>query len=514
MSKASPLILMILDGWGYSEIKEHNAILSADTPHWDHWWQTRPHLLLDASGTSVGLPEGQMGNSEVGHMHIGAGRSVPQDFTRINDSIKQGGFQENPILTHCIEALKKNQKSLHVLGLLSDGGVHSHESHLFAFLEFCHQHHFHEVCLHLFLDGRDTAPQSALASFKRLEQTLKSYPVGKVCSISGRYFAMDRDNRWERIEPVYNLITAAQAEHHFDSAQQAIKEYYTTGLSDEFIPPTHISDGKAIADGDALFFFNFRSDRARQLTQAFLDEHFTGFQRQWRPELSHFLSMTRYAEHLPTEVVFPPNALKNTLGQVISEEGLSQLRIAETEKYAHVTFFFNGGSELVFEEEDRILIPSPKVRTYDLQPEMSAPELSAAIIEAIKSESYDVIICNFANADMVGHSGHFLATIKAIECLDHCMYTIWQALQAQHGQMLITADHGNAELMFNESTAQTHTAHTCQPVPLLYLGHPEWHFIKKSGRLIDIAPTILKLLGIEQPQEMSGQALMEKKNDA
>lgn len=513
MSKQNPLVLMILDGWGYDESKEFNAIYTAKTPHWDHWWKTSPHILLNASGPDVGLPDGQMGNSEVGHMHIGAGRQVLQDFTRINQAIASGEFEKNPLILQTIESLKNSGKALHVMGLFSPGGVHSHEEHLFALIKHCAKLNFNRLCLHLFLDGRDTPPQSADQSIQRLNQLLEQYPVAKICSISGRYYAMDRDQRWERIKPVYELLTEARSDHQSPNALQAIQEYYQDKLSDEFIPPTHIDAGQPVEDGDALFFFNFRSDRARQLSRAFLDDNFKGFQREVRPEISAFLSMTSYADDLKSQVVFPPMQLENTLGEVLSDEGLSQLRIAETEKYAHVTFFFNGGNEQVFADEDRILIPSPKVATYDLQPEMSAMELTHVIVEAIKSKSYDVIICNYANADMVGHSGNFAATVKAIECLDDCMGKIWQALEKQSGQMLITADHGNAESMFNPKNQQAHTAHTCHPVPLLYLGNKHWHFCKTSGSLIDIAPTILKLLGIDIPSDMTGSILMDKKDD-
>ncbi len=513
MSKQNPLLLMVLDGWGYNESTKYNAIYTAKTPHWDHWWKTRPHLLLNASGHDVGLPEGQMGNSEVGHMHIGAGRQVPQDFTRINQAIASGEFDNNPLILQTINTLKSNGKSLHVMGLFSPGGVHSHEDHLFALIKNCATLGFKRLCLHLFLDGRDTPPQSADQSLVKLNELLKQYPVAKIGSISGRYYAMDRDQRWERIQPVYDLLTKGRAEHQSPDALQAIQQYHQNGLSDEFVPPTHINAGPAIEDGDALFFFNFRSDRARQLSRAFIQDDFNGFHRDVRPRLSAFLSMTRYADDLPVLPIFPPMKLKNTLGEVLSEEGLSQLRIAETEKYAHVTFFFNGGNEKIFADEERVLIPSPKVATYDLQPEMSAPELTATIVEAINSKAYDVIICNYANADMVGHSGNFSATVNAIECLDDCMGKIWQALEKQKGQMLITADHGNAETMYNPENLQAHTAHTCQPVPLLYLGQKQWHFCKSSGSLIDIAPTILKLLGLDIPEEMTGSVLMEKKDE-
>ncbi|STY30442.1 phosphoglycerate mutases [Legionella wadsworthii] len=509
MQKKSPLVLMILDGWGYNENNKHNAIAQAHTPQWDEWWEQCPHILLQASGYSVGLPDAQMGNSEVGHMHIGAGRVIQQDFTRINDSIKSGEFFHNPVFNEVIETLKKSGKSLHLIGLFSPGGVHSHEEHLFALLKLCAQHHFNSIYLHLFLDGRDTPPQSALQSVERLKTELKTYPVARVCSISGRYYAMDRDNRWERIEPVYQLITEGLSDLYFSDAETAIKYYYKQNLSDEFIPPSRIGEIKTIEDGDAVLFFNFRADRARQLTTAFVDRDFEKFPRAAIPKLSYFVSMTQYDKNLATTEAFPSIPLNNTLGEVLANHGLSQLRIAETEKYAHVTFFFNGGKEHVFNLEQRILIPSPKVATYNLQPEMSAPQLTEALVEAIEDQTYNVIICNYANADMVGHSGDFKATLKAIECLDLCMSKVWQALEKQGGKLLITADHGNAEEMFDETTHQAHTAHTSEPVPLVYVGGG-WHFARTEGSLTDIAPTILSLLGISPPREMTGLKLLEK----
>ena len=512
MHKSKPLVLMILDGWGYRKENQHNAIASANTPQWDEWWLTRPHILLDASGPEVGLPDKQMGNSEVGHMHIGAGRIIYQDLTRINEAITQGKFNQNPVLNHLIEENKESGKNLHVMGLLSPGGVHSHENHLFAFLALCAQHQFDHIYLHLFLDGRDTPPQSALQSLAKLNQILEKHPVATISSISGRYFAMDRDQRWERLAPVYHLLTQAKSNYHFETAEEAVNSFYAEGKSDEFIPPTLIGKGKAIEEGDSVFFFNFRADRARQLTKALIDESFNGFIRPKQLSLAHFVSMTSYAKNLPTEIAFPILHLRNTLGEVIADNGLSQLRIAETEKYAHVTFFFNGGSEQVFPNEDRILIPSPSVATYDLLPEMSAPKLTRALVDAIDSEAYDVIICNYANADMVGHSGDFNATVKAIECLDQCMHEVWQALANTGGSLLITADHGNAEAMYDDLTKQAHTAHTCEPVPLLYVGG-DWHFNRSKGSLIDIAPTILALLGIDQPDEMTGSSLLVETHD-
>lgn len=511
MAHQAPLVLMILDGWGYTEQSAHNAIAAAHTPQWDEWWEHCPHMLLDASGLPVGLPDSQMGNSEVGHMHIGAGRVIQQDFTRINHAISNGDFAANPVFNEVISKLKSSGNCLHIMGLFSPGGVHSHEQHLFALITLCYQKQFNSVCLHLFLDGRDTPPQSALESIERLNHELATHPVGSICSISGRYYAMDRDKRWERLEAVYNTLTQGKSEHHFTTAAAAIKSYYQKNGSDEFIPATTIGANHPIEDGDAILFFNFRADRARQLTAAFIDPEFKGFKRQVQPHLSSFISMTEYDKELATTSAFPPIPMHNTLGEIIANQGFSQLRIAETEKYAHVTFFLNGGSECVFPNEQRIMIQSPKVATYDLQPEMSAPELTATLVEAIKSRSYDLIICNYANADMVGHSGNFAATVRAIECLDQCMRQVWNALAPLQGKLLITADHGNAEAMFDEDTHQAHTAHTSEPVPFLYVGGG-WHFTQKQGSLIDVAPTVLSIMGIRPPAEMTGSILLEKDN--
>ncbi len=512
MPKNLPLVLVILDGWGYSKDSKHNAIAAAHTPQWDEWWQTRPHILLEAAGQQVGLPDLQMGNSEVGHMHIGAGRIVNQDFTRINQAISNGEFVRNPVFINLIEELKAQGKTLHIMGLLSEGGVHSHERHLFAFLKLCASLKFDKISLHLFLDGRDTPPQSALDSIERLNEQLKLYPVAQIQSICGRYFAMDRDKRWDRIESIYNVLTEATSAHHFKTAEEAISYFYKEGKVDEFIPPTLIGDIKPIENGDSLFFFNFRADRARQLTQAFIDENFNAFMRKNDLKLAHFVSMTQYSKDLATECAYPPLKLKNTLGEIIAAHGFKQLRIAETEKYAHVTYFFNGGSESVFSNEDRMLIPSPLVSTYDLVPEMSAPELTSALVDAIQSKTYELIICNYANADMVGHSGNFAATKKAIECLDTCLQKVWQALESVGGSLIITSDHGNAELMFDEGTKQAHTAHTCQPVPLLFVGEG-WQFNCEKGSLIDIAPSILALFNIEKPVEMTGNIVLAETHD-
>lgn len=506
MHQHLPLVLMILDGWGYRTNKAHNAIAAAHTPQWDHWWATRPHMLLEASGPAVGLPDEQMGNSEVGHMHIGAGQIILQNYTRINQAIETGEYAHNPLFLQMLHDMKHQNRAIHVLGLLSDGGVHSHEAHLFAFLALCAKEQFSNVHLHLFLDGRDTSPHSALQSLERLQTCLQQYPTAKISSLSGRYFAMDRDKRWERIEPVYELLTEGKSAYCFSTAHAAIQHFYATNISDEFIPPTRIGEKTWIQDGDSVFFFNFRADRARQLSQTLITDNFTGFCRKTRPHLRHFISMTHYADDLATQAAFSPHVLNNTLGEMIAKQGLRQLRIAETEKYAHVTFFLNGGQEQQFPKEERMLIPSPPVATYDLQPEMSAKQLTQAIVNAIDQQLYDVIICNYANADMVGHSGNFAATVQAIECLDQAMQTIWHALEPLNGQLLITADHGNAESMFDDAIQQAHTAHTNEPVPFMYIGPSDWQFNTTTGSLIDIAPTILTLLGITPPVEMIGEA--------
>ena len=513
MSNSPPLVFMVLDGWGYSENLAHNAIAKAKTPQWDAWWRTQPHTLLQASGQPVGLPNQQMGNSEVGHMHLGAGRMIPQDFTRINQAITDGSFETKSAFKAMFDQLEQTHKTLHVFGLLSPGGVHSHEEHLFAFLNDCTKKNIKHIALHLFLDGRDTPPQSAQASLARLKTQIKHHTNIHIRSICGRYYALDRDTRWDRVAPVYQLLTEGQADTHFDNAEDAIQAFYKQGIHDEFIPPTQLAAAQPMQDGDAVFFFNFRADRARELTQAFLcdENEFDGFPRKTRPKLSHFISMTQYSDNLKTTPVFPPSRIKQTLGEILSQHHLRQLRVAETEKYAHVTFFFNGGLEQPFPGEDRLLVPSPSdVATYDLKPEMSAPAITHIITQAIQNKTHDVIICNYANADMVGHTGNFEATVAAIEALDTAMHAIGEALKTVGGQLLITADHGNAESMFNNTTGQPHTAHTSGPVPLLYIGKPGWQFTRAEGSLVDVAPTVLALLGITPPDAMTGQTLITR----
>jgi 2,3-bisphosphoglycerate-independent phosphoglycerate mutase len=508
MIQKRPLVLMILDGFGYREDSQDNAIAKAHTPQWDAWWATRPHILLEASGPAVGLPEGQMGNSEVGHMQIGAGRVILQDLTRIDDAIHKGLFYKNPVFIRAIEDAKQTKQTIHVLGLCSDGGVHSHQNHLFAFLRMCHEHQFSNIALHLFLDGRDTPPKSALNSLVDTNACLEKYPVGRICSITGRFYAMDRDKRWERIQATYNLLREGECERHFATAEDALHHYYQQNITDEFIPPTRIGAEHTLLNGDSVFFFNFRADRVRQLTHALFSASFKEFDRRTSPHFSHFITMTSYADNLPTECAFPPFVPRHTLGEVVASHGMTQLRIAETEKYAHVTFFLNGGIEGIFEREKRTLVQSPRVKTYDLQPEMSALELTERLVEAILSREFDLIICNYANADMVGHSGNFNACVQAIETLDHAMKATCEALEAVAGQLLITADHGNAECMYDAVHHQAHTAHTMSPVPLLFVGDAHYHFKASTGSLIDVAPTVLMLLGITPPAEMTGNILL------
>lgn len=510
MQQRTPTLLIVLDGFGITAKSSHNAISNAYTPQWDEWWQKYPHTLLDASGKAVGLPDTQMGNSEVGHMHIGAGRTIPQTYSLINEAIKNGNLQKNLVLQKTLQTIKQKNSAFHIMGLLSPGGVHSHQEHLFALLEICATANIKQVYLHLFLDGRDTPPRSALQFIQELETVIRKTNTGIIASISGRYYAMDRDARWERIKPVYELLTNGKSTHEYDHAEQALQAFYAQNLSDEFIPPTRINNPPQITSNDSLLFFNFRADRGRELSQAFIDPHFKEFERLHKINSLNFLTMTEYSAKLPAQVIFPPIEHTNTLGEVIAKHKLHQLRIAETEKYAHVTFFFNGGREVKFANEDRILIPSPKVSTYDLQPEMSAIPLTDAIITAIDADKYDVIICNYANADMVGHTGNYQATIQAIETLDRCLKKLYTKVKDKNGEMLITADHGNAECMFDNKTKQPHTAHTTELVPLVYVGNKKLQFKQKIACLSDIAPTFLALLNIKPPNEMNGENLWVK----
>ncbi len=504
-------LLVVLDGFGYSESDDANAISAASTPHWDRLWSERPHTLISGSGGDVGLPDGQMGNSEVGHMNLGAGRVVYQDLTRINRAIVQGEFQRNRSLNRAFDRAKKRGGALHVMGLLSPGGVHSHEDQLFACIEMAVAAGVERVYLHAFLDGRDTPPRSALASLEKASELCRRLGNASVASIVGRYFAMDRDRRWDRIERAYNLLTRGEAPFHAASATAALEQAYARDENDEFVQPTSIhAEGELpvrIRDGDAVVFMNFRADRARQLTRAIVEQDFTEFPRRSTVALSDFVMLTRYADDINAPCAFEPAVLSNTLGEYLAKLGKTQLRIAETEKYAHVTFFFSGGREDPYDGERRILIPSPKVSTYDQCPEMSARKVTDELVKAIRSGAYDVIVCNYANGDMVGHTGDFDAAVAAVETLDECLGRLETAIDEAGGQMLITADHGNVEKMCDRSTGQAHTAHTSEPVPLVYVGPQQLRF-RDHGTLADVAPSLLTLMHLEVPSEMTGRSLV------
>ena len=507
-----PTALIILDGWGHRDPAEDNAISNANTPFWDNLWQNQPKTLINTSGMFVGLPQGQMGNSEVGHMNLGAGRVVYQSLTRIDKDLEDGLFQKNEALCNAIDKAVANGKAVHIMGLLSPGGVHSHEDHMLAAAELAAARGAKEVYIHAFLDGRDMPPRSARPSLEKAAARMKSLGVGRVATIVGRYFAMDRDNRWDRVEAAYNAMTLGEAEFTCDDPVTALDQAYERGENDEFVKATHIrAEGQpegTINDGDSVLFMNFRADRAREMTRTFVEPEFDGFDRRKHPELADFVMLTEYAADIKTSCAYPPEQLANGLGEYMASQGKTQLRIAETEKYAHVTFFFNGGLETPFEGEDRILVPSPKVATYDLQPEMSAPEVTDKLVEAIKSGKYDLIVCNYANGDMVGHTGKMDAAVKAAECLDQCVQRVVEALDEVGGEALITADHGNCEQMTDPKSGQVHTSHTIGPVPLVYTGHRNVN-LKDDGSLCDIAPTLLTLMGLQQPQEMSGHSLAE-----
>ena len=508
--KYTPMVLIVLDGWGYSEDPKCNAIYAARKPTWDFLWQRYPHTLIEGSGLKVGLPSEQMGNSEVGHLNLGAGRVVYQEYTRIGQAIVEGKFARNEVFLRALDQAAANSKAVHVLGLLSPGGVHSHEEHIHALARLAQTRGVHNLNIHAFLDGRDTPPMSAGTSITAMEAVLRESGNGRIASIVGRYYAMDRDKRWHRTQAAYDMLTTGRADYQCPNAMAALEMAYARGETDEFVKPTVIGPegavGHHVRDGDVVIFMNFRADRARQITQAFIDPGFDGFSRVVTPRLGAFVCLTEYSKSFDVPVAYPPTRLKNVLGEYVASLGLRQLRIAETEKYAHVTFFFNGGVEQSFAGEDRILVPSPKVATYDLQPEMSAPELTDKLVEAIRSGVYQLVICNYANADMVGHTGNMEAAIDAIEALDGCLGRVYEALRDVGGEMLITADHGNAERMCDDATAQAHTAHTSNPVPLIYVGRPA--SLKDDGALSDVAPTLLYLLGIDKPGEMVGESLV------
>lgn len=507
-SKVRPAVLLIFDGWGMSDNTDHNAIEAARKPVWDRLWADYPHTLISTSGSAVGLPGGQMGNSEVGHLNLGSGRVVYQEFTRIGRSIRTGSFFTNRTLTDAVDTAATRGSAVHVLGLLSPGGVHSHEDHIHAMVKLAVEHGVERVYLHAFLDGRDMPPKSAEPSLKKMNEVFAELGRGRIATIVGRFYAMDRDHRWDRIKSAYDLITRGQAAHHADDAVQALQDAYARGESDEFIAASRIGDAVQVEDGDVIVNMNYRSDRARQITRAFIFDDFDGFERSVRPELSAFVSLTEYSKDFDIPVAYPPERLENTFGEYIANLGLHQLRIAETEKYAHVTFFFNGGIEAPYEGEERILVPSPKVATYDLQPEMSAPEVTEKLVEAILSERFDAIICNYANGDMVGHTGNYEAAIEAIEVLDTCLGRVSDAVLEVGGEMLITADHGNAEQMLDSKTQQPHTAHTTNPVPLIYVGYRA-PALMENGALCDITPTLLQIMDLPQPSAMTGRSLLK-----
>lgn len=507
-SRPKPVVLLILDGWGYREDPADNALALATLPHWHRLWDTRPHTLIHTEGRHVGLPDGQMGNSEVGHMNLGAGRIVYQDLTRIDAAIEDGSFFGNDALVRACEAAKADGRTLHVFGLLSPGGVHSHETHVFAMLRMAKQLGVPRVAVHAFLDGRDTPPRSARASLEALQALCDELGNARIASVSGRYYAMDRDQRWDRVEAAWQAMVEAEGMHRADSALDALDAAYARGENDEFVQPTVIGSGAKIEDGDAVVFMNFRADRARQLTAAFVQPGFDGFAAR-RPALADFVCLSEYDAKLPATVAWPPDNLANTLGEVLAAHGLTQLRIAETEKYAHVTFFFSGGREDLYAGEARTLIPSPKVATYDLQPEMSCPELTDKLVAAIRTQAYDCIVCNIANPDMVGHTGMLDAAVKAAEAVDVAIGAVSAAVEDVGGALLVTADHGNLEMMRDPETGQPHTAHTVGPVPLVYVGARAGATLRGGGALRDVAPTLLDLLGIDKPAEMSGRSLFE-----
>ena len=506
MSK-KPLALIIMDGFGYNSSTYGNAIVAAKTPNYDRLLKENSHTLISASGMDVGLPDGQMGNSEVGHTNIGAGRIVYQELTRITKAIQDGSFYENPTLRAAMENCLQNHSALHIMGLLSDGGVHSHNSHIYAVIDLARRMGVEKVFVHCFLDGRDVPPSSGKDYVAELADKLKEEQSGRIATVMGRYYAMDRDNRWERVGKAYAAMVYNEGEKAADPVE-AVEASYAEEVTDEFVLPTVIAGAQPISENDSVIFANFRPDRAREITRTLVDPDFTGFTRKKGFFPLYFVCMTQYDATMPNvHVAFQPQSLSNTFGEYISRHGLTQLRIAETEKYAHVTFFFNGGVETVSPGEDRVRIPSPKVATYDLKPEMSAYEVTDAAVERIESGKYDVIILNFANCDMVGHTGIFDAAVKAVEAVDTCLGRVVDAVKAQGGKCLITADHGNADQMY-EPDGSPFTAHTTNPVPFVAVTG-EREELREGGCLADLAPTMLKLLGLPQPEEMTGKSLID-----
>lgn len=506
-----PVMLIILDGWGIGKEYEGNAIYLANTPNYDRLIMDYPNTKLEASGLAVGLPEGQMGNSEVGHLNIGSGRIVYQELTNISKSIEEGNFFNKEEFLQAIENAKKNDSKLHIMGLVSDGGVHSHNTHLYGLLELCKRHGLEEVYIHAFLDGRDVPPTIGKQHLQELEDKIDEIGVGHIATVSGRYYAMDRDNRWERTKLAYDAMVLGRGKMN-SSPVEAVQKSYDEGINDEFVVPIVITkNNKPIAtidSGDSIIFFNFRPDRARQITRAIVDEEFNGFEREKKVD-TFFVTMTEYDKTIENVyVAFKPEKPKNTLGEYISSLGLNQLRIAETEKYAHVTFFFNGGREEPYENEDRVLIPSPKVATYDLKPEMSAIEVKDEVLNRLNMDKYHLIVLNFANPDMVGHTGVVEAAIKAVETVDACLGEIIDLLIKKEGKALITADHGNAEMLIDERDGSTITSHTTNKVPLIMVGEDGK---LKEGILADLAPTLLDMMGLEKPKEMTGESLIIRK---
>ncbi len=506
-------MLMILDGFGDNQNKDGNAIRLAKKPNIDKLMKKYNNVDISTSGLAVGLPYGQMGNSEVGHTNIGAGRIVYQELTRITKSIEDGEFFTNPEFISAIENCKKNNSKLHILGLVSDGGVHSHNRHLYGLLEMAKRRDFENVYVHCFLDGRDTPPASAESYIMKLQEKMNEKQIGKIASLSGRFYAMDRDKRWERVKKCYDALVKGEG-NKAGSPVKAIEDSYQKEVFDEFVEPTLICNGEepiaTIGENDSVIFFNFRPDRAREITRALVDPEFDGFETKKDLNL-YYVCFTSYDETMPNvHIAFKKEPLKNTFGEYISQKGYTQLRIAETEKYAHVTFFFNGGEEKQYEGEDRILVPSPKVETYDLKPEMSAYEVTEKVIDAINQDKYDVIILNYANTDMVGHTGSLEAAIKAVEAVDECVGKVVELVESKNGNILITADHGNAEQMIDYSTGEPHTAHTTNPVPLILVTNDKKLKLKTGGKLADLAPTMLDLMELDKPEEMAGESLLDK----
>lgn len=506
-----PVLLMILDGWGYRSPKTpDNAIEMGHTPNWHRMYNDNPHSLIETYGLAVGLPEGQMGNSEVGHTNIGAGRVVMQDLPKIDQAIKDGSFAQNPVLVNMIKTLKSNDGAAHVMGLMSPGGVHSSQAHIAALCKILAQNGI-RVWVHAFLDGRDTPPSSAVDFLADFEKSIAGLPEVKIATIEGRFYAMDRDKRWDRVELAYNNIAFAEGKR-FASADEAIKASYADKVTDEFVVPCVIGDYQGITDGDAVLMANFRADRAREILYALADTEFSGFTRKKTVKLSDSVGMTEFSvDHQRfMHTMYPPEALTNILGEVVADHGLTQLRIAETEKYAHVTFFFNGGEEREFKGEERILIASPKVATYDLKPEMSVYEVTEQLVKAIEDKRFDVIICNYANGDMVGHTGVMEAALKAVAAVDDCLGKVEKAIKDVGGVMIVTADHGNVEKMIDEKTGEPYTAHTVGKVPAILVNDKSGVTGLKDGKLADLAPTMLELLHIDQPSEMTGHSLLIK----